>query len=138
MLLYNALVLLASIENVILVAKAGVVMQHPRAAGVFAIMLFSVHEARWYTTMCMLYFLQERIHIACQCTRDRFRGKAIVNKPDGLFPSRFRWRLGEFSDDDRIHGMYFFFYLVTDVCIPLHTPPVVTSLRSSGNIMGIM
>ena len=74
MLLYNALVLLASIENVILVAKAGVVMQHPRAAGVFAIMLFSVHEARWYTTMCMLYFLQERIHIACQCTRDRFRG----------------------------------------------------------------
>ena len=104
MLLYFALVLLASIENVILVAKAGVVMQHPRAAGVFAIMLFSVHEARWYTTMCMLYFLQEeRIHIACQCTRDRFRGKAIVNKPDGLFPSRFRWRLGEFSDDDRIH-----------------------------------
>jgi len=61
-----------------------------------------------------------------------------VNKPDGLFPSRFRWRLGEFSDDDRIHGMYFFFDLVTDVCIPLHTPPVVTSLRSSGNIMGIM
>ena len=56
MLLYSALVSLASIENVILVAKAGVVMQHPRAAGVFAIMLFSVHEARWYTTMCMLYF----------------------------------------------------------------------------------
>ena len=53
--LYSALVLLASIEKVILVAKAGVVMQHLRAAGVFAI-IFSVHEVRGYTTVCIYFF----------------------------------------------------------------------------------
>ena len=50
--LYSALVLLASIEKVILVAKGGVVMQHLRAAGVFAI-IFSVHEVRGYTIVCI-------------------------------------------------------------------------------------
>ena len=50
--LYSALVLLASIEKVILVAEAGMVMQHLRAAGVFAI-IFSVHEVRGYTIVCI-------------------------------------------------------------------------------------
>ena len=50
--LYSTLVLLVSIENVILVAKAGVVMQHLRDAGVFAI-IFSVHEVRGYTIVCI-------------------------------------------------------------------------------------
>ena len=51
-LLYSASVLLASIEKVILVAEAGMVMQHLRAAGVFAI-IFSVHEVRGYTIVCI-------------------------------------------------------------------------------------
>ena len=46
--LYSALVLLASIENVILVAKAGVVMQHLRPARVF-LRIPHVHEVRFYS-----------------------------------------------------------------------------------------